>query len=170
MTDIAAPLHSPHLASAKPDLKAPSNPLALILFFGILAAGVLYTAYSLYVDVEDSGMKATTYLPFLLLFVALLIALGFEFVNGCRWNDRGRRRVRASGFDHPRIVVGRRRHHGGQWLRPAMGHGAQPAVGLGPHAARGHHAFGVPLRTLRQSALRCPRRFRAITPGNASTA
>ncbi len=82
MTDIAAPLHSPHLASAKPDLKAPSNPLALILFFGILAAGVLYTAYSLYVDVEDSGMKATTYLPFLLLFVALLIALGFEFVNG----------------------------------------------------------------------------------------
>jgi inorganic phosphate transporter, PiT family len=83
MTDIAAPLHSPaHLPSEKPDLKAPSNPLALILFFGILAAGVLYTAYSLYVDVGDSGMKATTYLPFLLLFVALLIALGFEFVNG----------------------------------------------------------------------------------------
>ena len=27
-------------------------------------------------------MKATTYLPYLLLFVALLIALGFEFVNG----------------------------------------------------------------------------------------
>ena len=29
-----------------------------------------------------SGMKTTTYLPYLLLFVALLIALGFEFVNG----------------------------------------------------------------------------------------
>ena len=28
------------------------------------------------------GTKVTTYLPFLLLFVALLIALGFEFVNG----------------------------------------------------------------------------------------
>ena len=27
-------------------------------------------------------MKTTTYLPYLLLFVALLIALGFEFVNG----------------------------------------------------------------------------------------
>ncbi len=51
-----------------------------------------------------------------------------------------------------------------------MGHGAQPADGLGPDAARGHHAFGVPLRTLRQSALRCPRRFRAITSGNVSTA
>jgi PiT family inorganic phosphate transporter len=34
------------------------------------------------VDVDASGMKTTTYLPYLLLFVALLIALGFEFVNG----------------------------------------------------------------------------------------
>ena len=82
MTDIAAPLHSPHLASEKPDIKAPSNSLALILFFGILAAGVLFMAYSVYVDVHGSGMKTTTYLPYLLLFVALLIALGFEFVNG----------------------------------------------------------------------------------------
>ena len=41
-------------------------------------------AYSLYVDVGESGAgaHATTYLPFILLFVALLIALGFEFVNG----------------------------------------------------------------------------------------
>ena len=43
---------------------------------------MLFVAYSLYADVEASGMKATTYLPYLLLFVALLIALGFEFVNG----------------------------------------------------------------------------------------
>ena len=48
----------------------------------MLGAGVLFVAYSLYADVEASGMKATTYLPYLLLFVALLIALGFEFVNG----------------------------------------------------------------------------------------
>jgi PiT family inorganic phosphate transporter len=54
----------------------------LILFFGFLGAGVLFVAYSLYVDVDASGMKTTTYLPYLLLFVALLIALGFEFVNG----------------------------------------------------------------------------------------
>ena len=33
-------------------------------------------------DVDAAGTKVTTYLPFLLLFVALLIALGFEFVNG----------------------------------------------------------------------------------------
>jgi PiT family inorganic phosphate transporter len=39
-------------------------------------------AYSIYSDVGESGAKVTSYAPFLLLFVALLIALGFEFVNG----------------------------------------------------------------------------------------
>jgi inorganic phosphate transporter, PiT family len=34
------------------------------------------------VDVSETGTRITTYLPFLLLFVALVIALGFEFVNG----------------------------------------------------------------------------------------
>src|SRR5262249_56115186 len=84
MTDIAATLHaSDHLVAAeKPKLDSPSNPLAMILFFGFLAAGVLYMAYSVYVDVDAAGVRTTTYLPFILLFVALLIALGFEFVNG----------------------------------------------------------------------------------------
>ena len=73
MTDITAPLHgSADLgASHKPKLDTPPNPLALILFFGVLGAGVLFVAYSLYVDVGESGMKTTTYLPYLLLFVAL---------------------------------------------------------------------------------------------------
>jgi inorganic phosphate transporter, PiT family len=39
---------------------------------------LLYVAYSLYSD----GARTATFLPYLLLFVALLIALGFEFVNG----------------------------------------------------------------------------------------
>jgi inorganic phosphate transporter, PiT family len=77
MTQSIDPAHSP-----KPKLDQPTNPLTLILFFGILAAGVLFVAYSLYVDVEETGAKVTTYLPFILLFVALVIALGFEFVNG----------------------------------------------------------------------------------------
>jgi PiT family inorganic phosphate transporter len=85
MTDIAATLRAPdHVVAAaeKPKLDAPSNPIVLILFFGFLAAGILYMAYSVYVDVDAAGAQATTYLPYLLLFVALLIALGFEFVNG----------------------------------------------------------------------------------------
>src|SRR6202008_1002525 len=32
--------------------------------------------------IDATGTKVTTYLPYILLFVALLIALGFEFVNG----------------------------------------------------------------------------------------
>ena len=54
----------------------------MIMFFGILAAGLLFVAYSIYADVDATGAKVTTYLPYLLLLVALLIALGFEFVNG----------------------------------------------------------------------------------------
>src|SRR5262245_61528522 len=86
MTDIAA--NRPRAATSqvdsrsRPELDHPVNPLTVITFFGVIGAAVLFVAYSLYVDVADSGAKVTTYLPFLLLFVALLIALGFEFVNG----------------------------------------------------------------------------------------
>ena len=83
MTDIAATMHGPdHAIAEKPKLDSPSNPIVFILFFGFLAAGILYMAYSVYVDVDASGAQPTTFLPYLMLFVALLIALGFEFVNG----------------------------------------------------------------------------------------
>ena len=84
MTDMALPGSlEPALPSAtRPDLDKGFNPMTLILFFGILACGLLYVGYSLYVDVGETGTKVATYLPYLLLFVALLIALGFEFVNG----------------------------------------------------------------------------------------
>jgi len=68
--------------ASRPNLDKGFNPLTMILFFGILAAGLLFVAYSIYVDVEETGAKVTTFLPYLLLMVALLIALGFEFVNG----------------------------------------------------------------------------------------
>jgi len=84
MTDMALqgslePAISP---KSRPDLDKGFNPLTLILFFGLLAGGLLYVAYSLYADVGATGTRVTTYLPYILLFVALLIALGFEFVNG----------------------------------------------------------------------------------------
>src|SRR6188508_780478 len=54
----------------------------IIAFVALLAAGVLFTIYNLYSDIQNTQTESTTWLPFLLLAVALLIALGFEFVNG----------------------------------------------------------------------------------------
>jgi len=49
--------------------------------FGILAIGAIYAATSLVSDLSAMP-TTTTLLPFVLLGVALFIALGFEFVNG----------------------------------------------------------------------------------------
>src|SRR6202521_2102758 len=49
---------------------------------GVVAAALLFVAYSIYDDVDATGTRVTSIMPYLLLFVALLIALGFEFVNG----------------------------------------------------------------------------------------
>jgi PiT family inorganic phosphate transporter len=68
--------------ASRPNLDKGFNPLTMIIFFGILAAGLAFVAYSIYADVDATGAKVTSYLPYLLLVVALLIALGFEFVNG----------------------------------------------------------------------------------------
>ena len=43
---------------------------------------MLFVAYSIYSYINATGTKVTSYAPFLLLFVALLIALGFELVDG----------------------------------------------------------------------------------------
>src|SRR5271168_4319658 len=66
----------------RPSLDRGSDPRQAIIFLLLLGAGLLFVAYSLYSDVAESGAKTTTFLPYLLLFVALLTALGFEFVNG----------------------------------------------------------------------------------------
>src|ERR1700704_5975480 len=73
---------APIQPAARPNLDKGFNPLTMILFFGILAAGLLYVTYSIYADVDATGTRVTSYLPYILLLVALLIALGFEFVNG----------------------------------------------------------------------------------------
>jgi PiT family inorganic phosphate transporter len=84
MTDITAGLSGSATAHSggRPKLDHPLNPMVGILFFGVIGSAMLFVAYSLYSDVDAAGTKVTTYVPFILLFVALLIALGFEFVNG----------------------------------------------------------------------------------------
>src|SRR3974390_2142165 len=79
MSDIALP---GSIEPARgPRLDHETNPITAILFVGALAAGGFFVAYSIYVDIDATRTKVTNYLPFLLLFVALLIALGFEFCN-----------------------------------------------------------------------------------------
>jgi PiT family inorganic phosphate transporter len=46
----------------------------------LLAAGVVYTGISLYNDLVSAPMQSV--LPYILLGIALLIALGFEMCNG----------------------------------------------------------------------------------------
>src|SRR5262245_46718854 len=81
-TALQAPPIEPAAKSSRPNLDKGFNPLTGIIFFGVLAAGFLYVVYSVYSDVEATDTPITTYLPYLMLLVALLIALGFEFVNG----------------------------------------------------------------------------------------
>ena len=83
MTDLAAPrLPTGAHGAEKPKLDGGITPLTLILFVGLLAVGLLYTAYSIYSDMDDAKVHATSFVPFMLLGIALLVALGFEFVNG----------------------------------------------------------------------------------------
>jgi inorganic phosphate transporter, PiT family len=82
MSDLALPGSIEPAARKGPDLSGAINPITGIIFGGIIAAVLLFVAYSIYADIDAAGAKVTSYAPFILLFVALLIALGFEFVNG----------------------------------------------------------------------------------------
>jgi PiT family inorganic phosphate transporter len=81
---LLSPNHAGHApgASSRPHLDKKAGPVTALIFVGLLAIGLFYTSYSLVADVDATGAKTTTILPFILLGVALLIALGFEFVNG----------------------------------------------------------------------------------------
>jgi PiT family inorganic phosphate transporter len=68
--------------SPKPQLDHPIDMRAVIIFLGIVGCGLFFAAYSVYGDVEATGTTVKSILPFLLLGVALVVALAFEFVNG----------------------------------------------------------------------------------------
>src|SRR6516165_290298 len=82
MTDFALPGSIEPAKRRGPDLDRGVHPLQGILLMGVVAGALLFVAYSIYSDVDAAGARATTILPYILLLVALLIALGFEFVNG----------------------------------------------------------------------------------------
>ena len=70
----------PTTSSSRLDQK--NSPIANVIFTGLLVFGLLFTGYSLLRDISEAGGKPLTWLPFILLLVALLTALGFEFING----------------------------------------------------------------------------------------
>ena len=52
----------------------------ILLFTAGVAGGVAYAGHQLFIDL--STIRLSSELPYLLLVIALVIALGFEFVNG----------------------------------------------------------------------------------------
>lgn len=76
----ASPGDSPEFQ--RPDLDKGLGLAGMIGFAAAILASLIYVAWSVYADASAAGVQPTTLLPFALLFLALLIALGFEFVNG----------------------------------------------------------------------------------------
>jgi inorganic phosphate transporter, PiT family len=70
------------VAAARPTLDRRPSRATVLLFLILLVIGVGYTGYSLVNDVNAAMPHGLALLSFFLLGVALLIALGFEFVNG----------------------------------------------------------------------------------------
>jgi PiT family inorganic phosphate transporter len=76
---VAAPApQRPSAVHAK--LSKGPGTVGMAVFGAALLIGLVYIGYNLADDL--SGVRATSAFPFILLGVALLIALGFEFVNG----------------------------------------------------------------------------------------
>ncbi len=72
----------PARSAASAALDKPMDLRFLLFFLAVIAGGLFFMAYSIYRDVSDAGALPSSALPFLLLALAMLIALGFEFVNG----------------------------------------------------------------------------------------
>ena len=68
--------------SPKPTLDQPVTIKTVLMYLAVVALGLAFVAWSIFRDIEETGAPIVTYLPFVLLGVALLIALAFEFVNG----------------------------------------------------------------------------------------
>ena len=72
--------HSDSSTSLQAAMNQPRHLSAILIFLLILFSGLGYLFYQLYGDIVQVGGLDTR--TVILLVVALLIALGFEFVNG----------------------------------------------------------------------------------------
>src|SRR6201995_975134 len=78
--DESLPSVPPRNSVLDEKMKKPPHRATMGVFFGVLLLGLVYAASQLIHDL--STVRTTSIFPFLILGVALLIALAFEFVNG----------------------------------------------------------------------------------------
>ena len=74
--------HHAHRVRHAPHLNAKPPRVAVVVFLALLLAGLGVMMLGLSADLSDAGGGPIAVSAFLLLGIALLIALGFEFVNG----------------------------------------------------------------------------------------
>jgi len=75
-------LSSSPSVGGRPNLTGKRNRFSKPLFLILLIAGLSFAGFNLFSDVQETDTPVTSYVPFFLLGLALVIALGFEFVNG----------------------------------------------------------------------------------------
>jgi inorganic phosphate transporter, PiT family len=80
MSSVAA--QTVAIPASRPHLDRKPSATTIFIFLALLVVGVGYTGFSLVHDISGAASQTMTLLPFILLGIALLIALGFEFVNG----------------------------------------------------------------------------------------
>ncbi|MBV9757699.1 MAG: inorganic phosphate transporter [Alphaproteobacteria bacterium] len=81
MSDIVLPAGSLAPHAARPDLDRKPHPGGLLVFLLLLVSGLGYAGYGILSDTSSVG-EPLAIGALVLLGIALLIALGFEFVNG----------------------------------------------------------------------------------------
>jgi len=69
-------------AAARPPMDAKPHAVGAIVFLAVLVAGLGFAAYSIATDMSSVGEHDLAIGTLVMLGLALLIALGFEFVNG----------------------------------------------------------------------------------------
>jgi PiT family inorganic phosphate transporter len=74
--------HARRHRTSLPHLNAKPPPVAVVIFLALLAGGLAFMLFGLTTDLSEMKGEPLAISAFVLLGIALLIALGFEFVNG----------------------------------------------------------------------------------------
>ena len=82
MSDTTMTANLADVSSPRPHLDEKTHLGGAIIFLLVLGAGLGYAAFSIFSDLSNVGEQTLAIGTFVLLGIALLIALGFEFVNG----------------------------------------------------------------------------------------